>query len=60
MRRMDLVALRKRIQTALGAEKWHKYWSVLSKFMRFKLSKEELDNDARAVQPASPRCVPAA
>jgi hypothetical protein len=49
LRRMDLIALRKRIQTALGAEKWHKYWSVLQKFMRFKLSKEELDNDARAV-----------
>lgn len=49
MRRMDLVALRKRIQNALGPEKWHKYWSVLQRFMRFKLSKEELDNDARAV-----------
>ena len=49
MRRMDLVALRLRIQNALGQEKWPKYWSVLQRFMRFKLSKEELDNDARAV-----------
>lgn len=49
LRRMDLVALRLRIQNALGQEKWPKYWSLLQRFMRFKLSKEELDNDARAV-----------
>jgi hypothetical protein len=49
MRRIDLVALRKRIQNALGPEKWQKYWGVLQRFIRFKLSKEELDNDTRAV-----------
>ena len=49
MRRMDLVALRKRIQNALGQEKWQKYWSVLQRFTRFKLSKDELDQDAKAV-----------
>ena len=49
MRRMDLVALRKRIQNALGPEKWHKYWITLQRFTRCKLSKEELDTDARAV-----------
>jgi hypothetical protein len=49
MRRMDLVALRKRIQNALGQEKWQRYWEVLQKFTRFRLSKEELDNDARTV-----------
>jgi hypothetical protein len=54
MRRMDLVALRMRIQNALGQEKWPKYWSLLQRFMRFKLSKEELDNDARAVSPCAP------
>jgi hypothetical protein len=51
---MDLVALRMRIQNALGQEKWPKYWSLLQRFMRFKLSKEELDNDARAVSPCDP------
>ena len=54
MRRMDLVALRMRIQNALGQEKWPKFWSLLQRFMRFKLSKEELDNDARAVSPCAP------
>ena len=45
----ELVALRKRIQNALGPEKWHKYWITLQRFTRCKLSKEELDTDARAV-----------
>jgi len=49
MRRMDLAALCKRIQNALGPEKWHKYWSVFQRYIRFKLSKEELENGARTV-----------
>ncbi|KAJ1481351.1 transcriptional regulator of RNA polII, SAGA, subunit-domain-containing protein, partial [Baffinella frigidus] len=49
VKRVDVVALRKKIAVGLGQEKVRKYWDILIRFTQFKLSKEELDTHARQV-----------
>jgi hypothetical protein len=56
LKRVDVVALRKKIATSLGQEKIRRYWDLLIRFTQFKLSKQELDTNARLVP--APCCLP--
>jgi hypothetical protein len=47
--RLDLGELRNRIVMALGMDKARRYWDVLKRYIRFKLSKDELDANAREI-----------
>jgi hypothetical protein len=47
--RVDLGELRNRIVMALGMDKARRYWDVLKRYIRFKLSKDEMDAGAREI-----------
>lgn len=53
-KRVDLVSLRTRLETTLGAthggrEQFSLYWDYLRKYVQSKLSKRELDHFARKI-----------
>eukprot|EP00299_Pterocystis_sp_00344_P011960 c5666_g1_i2.p1 GENE.c5666_g1_i2~~c5666_g1_i2.p1 ORF type:complete len:369 (-),score=68.17 c5666_g1_i2:37-1143(-) len=41
--RVDLAGIKHRLARKIGEEKWRRYWGVLRKFLRAKLSKVEFD-----------------